>query len=641
MNKFCCLVVSFILFSCIFVQAQEYLQPSQGIKLPDTSSVSSDTTQKSVSESVLADTTIIVPLLDFKEVEIRDILNSLAKAYKLNLWLDPSIVGKTTVYFEKVPLNNILEFIIKENNLEYERTGDIIKLRAKKVIIAPIPQKIEYKDNLLSVDLKGMELDEVVRGLVKETKKNIVVEKGVSGKITGLLERIDFDKGLNALMSTNGFSVNKAENIYYIDKLEQTKGEKVRGGYSVTYNSGMLSLDVTNADLGQLLNEISNHANLDFFVYGDIQGRVSAQCKDLEVEDALRYLFKGTDYTFRKEKEIYFIGNKNMEGVTQTEFIPLKHLVADGVLELIPKELSSKATLKVVKEQNGIIAIGPYGTISDIKDFIEKIDHPPAQILIEALVVDYSKTDYREFGITANNYGLSSPENLKENYYPDVDVYTHGEEINKNIDKYSSQWKVNNIGHLSADFFVKLHALEQEGKANIRSRPQIATLNGHKAKIDVGTTQYYLLKTETTYAGNQPTTATQISQRFETIEASMSLSITPWVTSSQEIIVEIHPEFNTPQGSFDPNVPPTINHRILDSTVRLRDGETIVLGGLVQSLENQTIKKFPILGNIPIIGRIFQNRTTTKTNAELVIYLTPHIYYGGEGAVDVTGYEQK
>ena len=612
------MIIFCVLFMPFFLQAQE---PKQ----PDTS-----------NELLLADTTIIVPLVDFKEVEIKDILNSLAKAYKLNLWLDPSIQGKTTVYFEKVPLNDILGFIIKKNDLRWEKDGNIIR-----VMTPLIPQKIEYEDSLLSVDLKGMELNEAVRGLIKGTEKNIVIEKGVSGKINGVLEKVDFEKGLNALMSTNDFSVNKMDNIYYIDKVEQPKAEKVRGGYSVTYKSGMLSLNVTNADLGQLLNEISSRSNLDFFIYGDIQGRVSAQCKNLSVEDALKYLFKGTDYTFRKEEDIYFIGSKSMEGVTQTEFIPLKHLVADGVLDLIPKELSSKATLKVVKEQNGIIGIGPYNTISDIKTFIQKIDHPPAQILIEALVVDYSNTNYREFGITANNYGLSSPDNLKENYYPGVDVYTHGDEINKNIDKYSAEWKVNNIGHLPADFFVKLHALEQQGKANIRSRPEIATLNGHKAKIDVGTTQYYLLKTETTFASSQASPTTQVSQRFETIEASMSLSITPWVTSSEEIIVEIHPEFNTPQGSFDPNVPPTINHRILDSTVRLRDGETIVLGGLVQALENQTIKKFPVLGNIPIIGRIFQNRTTTKTNAELVIYLTPHVYYGAEGAVDVSKYDQK
>ncbi|HEX9917110.1 MAG TPA: hypothetical protein VGB16_05170 [candidate division Zixibacteria bacterium] len=145
------------------VQDQGQLKSSEEAKLPDTSSVPPDTIQEPSPEPILADTTIIVPLLDFKDVEIRDILNSLAKAYKLNLWLDPSIAGKTTVYFEKVPLNDILRFIIRQNNLEYERTGDIIKIRAKQVIVPAYAQRIEYKDNLLSVDLKGMELEEAVR----------------------------------------------------------------------------------------------------------------------------------------------------------------------------------------------------------------------------------------------------------------------------------------------------------------------------------------------------------------------------------------------------------------------------------------------------------------------------------------------
>lgn len=116
-TAFIVLMVFMVLFFCTSPQAQELkeskvrqLSASEDMRSLDASSVPSDTTHKPTPESVLADTTIIVPLLDFKDVEIRDILNSLAKAYKLNLWLDPSITGKTTVYFEKVPLNDILLF---------------------------------------------------------------------------------------------------------------------------------------------------------------------------------------------------------------------------------------------------------------------------------------------------------------------------------------------------------------------------------------------------------------------------------------------------------------------------------------------------------------------------------------------------
>src|SRR5690606_9442157 len=157
----------------------------------------------------------------------------------------------------------------------------------------------------------------------------------------------------------------------------------------------------------------------------------------------------------------------------------------------------------------------------------------------------------------------------------------------------------------------------------------------------IGTTQYYLLKTETVYNSGNSNYSSQVSQRFETVKADVTLKVTPWVTATQEIIVDIAPEFNTPQGQFDPDVPPTINHRTLHSRVRLRDGETIVLGGMIQTLENVQIDKFPLLGEIPILGRLFQNRRRSATEAELMIFLTPKIYYGSEGAVDISEYGKR
>jgi type IV pilus assembly protein PilQ len=279
---------------------------------------------------------------------------------------------------------------------------------------------------------------------------------------------------------------------------------------------------------------------------------------------------------------------------------------------------------------------GPIQSVNEIEHYIAELDSPPAQILIEALVVDYNITDRKDYGIRAAGFPLSDSTRQGHSYYPDIDVTGSGEQLNRDLQYWAEKFNITNIGTLPENFYVRLHALAREGKANIRSRPRIATLNGHEAKIDVGTTQYYLLKTETTYGVGQQTPTSQVTEKFQTIEASMSLTITPWVNASNEILVTIHPEFNTPQGSFNANVPPTINHRILDSNVRLRDGETIVLGGLIQTSENETIEKFPILGDIPVLGWLFKNKSKVKTNSELVIYVTPRIYYGSEGAVDIS-----
>lgn len=186
---------------------------------------------------------------------------------------------------------------------------------------------------------------------------------------------------------------------------------------------------------------------------------------------------------------------------------------------------------------------------------------------------------------------------------------------------------IQNLGRLPTDFFFRIQALSQEGVVNVRSRPQISTLNGHEASIEIGTTQYFILRS-TTPLQSPNQIVTQESERFETIEANVSLQITPWVSSSGEVTTEIHPEFNTPVGNFNSEVPPTINSRILDSTVRLKDGETIILGGLIQDSETVNYNKIPILGDIPLLGQLFRNRSHDTSKSELIIFITPHGFYG-------------
>ena len=121
--------------------------------------------------------------------------------------------------------------------------------------------------------------------------------------------------------------------------------------------------------------------------------------------------------------------------------------------------------------------------------------------------------------------------------------------MNKALDNLFGLGK---IVRLPDDFFARIRALSVEGRASIRSRPQIATLNGHTASLTIGTTQYYLLRSQTPYQ-SPSTVLLQQSQRFEKIEANVVLDITPWVSASGEITADIRPEFSAPVGEFDPD----------------------------------------------------------------------------------------
>ena len=597
--------------------------------------------KEALESEPLVDSTIIVPLIDFRDTKIIDIISVLAKANNLNIWVDQNIEKTATVHFKNIRLNDFLEFLISEYSLTYEKQDGVLKIyKTEPPPPSPPVQEISYDRGKITVDVADLELAELARRLSAISGNNVMVEKDTQGRVSGYIRDADFESGLTGFLHSNGFRLAKRGGIYFIQAIDKKKigdAQYIPGG--VTIDDGLISLNVNDADLKSLIDEIANKAGLELVSYGEIQGMVSARCNLLSPEEVFRYILRGTGLTYLKSDDIYFIGSTTMSELAASKLIRLKHLMASSVLEMIPASLSSKATFKTIKEHNAIMAIGPVEAIDEIEEYIVKLDHPPAQILIEALVVDYTYTDHYEFGIRARSFGFGDSIRPGDTYYPDIDYEADSDILNERIQELADRLSITNVGRLPANFYLKLNALAREGKANIKSRPIIATLNGHEAKIDIGTTQYYLLSTETTYGVGQQTPTSQVTQRFETIEASMSLVITPWVNASDEIIVKIHPEFNTPQGLFDPDVPPTINHRVLDSNVRLRDGETIILGGLIQATENISEEKFPILGDIPILGWLFRNRTKMKINSELVIYLTPHIYYGSEGEVDISKYE--
>jgi len=114
----------------------------------------------------------------------------------------------------------------------------------------------------------------------------------------------------------------------------------------------------------------------------------------------------------------------------------------------------------------------------------------------------------------------------------------------------------------------------------------------------------------------------------------MTLSVTPWVSGNDEVTMDIRPSFDVPGTSPSPEIPPTVNRRTLSSKVRVRNGEMIVLGGLIGESRTESMDKVPFLGDIPILSYIFSNRRTEKSKTQLMIYLIPHIYYGSERSID-------
>ena len=161
-----------------------------------------------------------------------------------------------------------------------------------------------------------------------------------------------------------------------------------------------------------------------------------------------------------------------------------------------------------------------------------------------------------------------------------------------------------------------LNLLIQNGKGRVLADPRITTISGRTATIRAGDSISIL----TTVGGGTGTVATTQLQTFQT---GVTLDITPIVTSNGEVSVALHPVVNSLSGFLN-NVP-QISTRDTQTQVHLHDNETLVIGGLIQESTTSQENKVPVLGDLPLVGRVFRNTNSTTTRNELIIVVTPHL----------------
>ena len=192
----------------------------------------------------------------------------------------------------------------------------------------------------------------------------------------------------------------------------------------------------------------------------------------------------------------------------------------------------------------------------------------------------------------------------------------------------------------------QMNYLIQNRKARVLANPKLLITNGQESTIDL--TQDYVEKVtseflSTTAAGSSGTTGAV--QRTYTIgsDQGIKVTLTPFISPEGYVTLNIKPEYATPAGEVrtasetgsGTDLQATLlSRRNLDlKNVRIKDGETLAIGGLIQENEQKTVKKIPVLGDLPVIGSAFRSSSTTKSKTELVIMITPKIINDGEGSV--------
>lgn len=581
-----------------------------------------------------------VASLSVRQAEVRDLLPALAMQHGVNLLLDPDVSGKVTLNLRKVRLRDVVRLLATDLSLDVVASGGMVRLRKSKEP-APSPEpppvcQVQVHEGLIRLDAQGASLDQVARALGEKAGINLVVRSEGGASVRLLLTGLPPRRLVSALAEAMGLEMREQGGVYLLQRpapaaSTSDAGTAASGVLRVWMESdSSVSIEAYQAPLASAVQALAEKVGVDVVVLGALTGQVTLRLQRSAPERILDFLFAGSEFTWWKREGAWVVGLAGSPGVANSELLVLKHVKAEDAMELIPQSIQKNAQLKLVKSHNGIMVLGSRESIEGLRAYLEHIDRPVPQILIEALVVDIDMDKVRNIGMRAF-LGKAGIGTNSRSIYPSVE---------QSFDAWDVDWAMKAAGlrdvvKLPDDFFLKVNALEQEKLLQVRSRPQISTLNGSEAKLAVGQTQYFLLNTETNFgSGAVAGSSTTTTQRFEKIEANVTLTVTPYVSGEGEITCEIAPDFSEPEGSFDAKTPPTINHRVLHSKVRLRDGETIILGGLVKESVNRIDDQVPLLGSIPFLGYLFKNRSSVKSRSQLMIFVTPHIYYGSDAQVD-------
>ena len=518
---------------------QKNLYPIQSIPVPDS---------------------IRIPILDFKNTDIRDVLRGLGIQYNVNIYIEPDVTGAVSLYLTDVSVKNAIDFVVKRNGYAYTVENGIIKVYKYKAPPPPPPPKpsvtFHSQNDLLDIDIKDLQVSELARLFIDSAGINVIADGSIDKQITARLVKMKPDKAVKALFESNGLAVAVSDGIYYVSN--QTWGGDDKGAessrlkrLSLTVKGGKVSIEVDNASLDQVVRSIATQSGMNIVIYDRLSGEISAKLNSIQIDDALRFLLQNTKFTFWKEKEIYFIGSREMNQQKTTIIIPLRHIMADeaSVSKVLPPSISSNAVVKFDKEHNSLIVIGSFDVVAQAKEFLEKIDNPVPQVLIEALVVDFNVNKIRDYGVSIFTQGAkdSSGSWLSEQFLPNIDLKPGRKRTERILNSIFKDLGIGQIVKLPENFRAAIQALETADVVKVHSTPQIATINGNQATITIGETRYYKLKKETQAPIDNQSTVIGTDERFEVIKFNTQLDVTPWVMDEGYVMVKIRPNLIFPE----------------------------------------------------------------------------------------------
>jgi type II secretory pathway component GspD/PulD (secretin) len=370
----------------------------------------------------------------------------------------------------------------------------------------------------------------------------------------------------------------------------------------------LFSLSIDDAEIRNVVESLAVQAGLSLVLPEDIAGRVTLRLRDVTWQTALDATLKAGGYAAIEKDGVLFIFNSS--GTLTAEIFELTFANAGELEKTVNKLVSSQGKVGIDERLNSIVVTDTASNLEQIRRAIGKLDRKAPQVMIEALIVNVKLTDKLKMGVDWTQLGTT------ENFYSQGLSITGGANPfgELNFSTTSGRWSIQGL----IDF------VQTNDDVRILANPKVLVLNSHTAIIKTVTEIPYQELSETSAGGNIGTTSFK--------EAGVKLEVTPQITADGFVIMNIKPEQSAQISTFtiENSDVPVIETRNTETTLRVRDGQTIIIGGLRERQPSVKESKIPILGDIPLIGALFRKVSTEMVESELGVFITPHIYTDGK-----------
>lgn len=531
----------------------------------------------SFSQQALAQTTAVMdekprdvnPLitaLDVRDLDVKDAVKLIAQKSGLNIAVGDTTQGRITVYLENIRARDALATVLQMSHAAFEDNAGLIQVISAQEYEAKYGRPFSQRVTTRLFHMKGMKAS-VAAALLERFKNQF-------GKVVA--------DDVSATVYVEDTPLKLAEIEEYLRDVDRPVASKT---FALSY-----------VEAGAIASHLAN-----MLTNGVGSVRTDKQSNKIFVTDTPQKIAEVADYL------------KEIDIQRKPRVFELSYAKVDEIAPVLKQYLTPDlGSLEVNKRSNQLIIIDTESKQNELAQIIVQMDHKEKEVLIEARIVQVVLKDEFRMGID----------------WDAVVKGAHGLEFKSTLGGVGSSRNGSvAIGTLSNDNYQGvIQALGNLNKSHVLSNPRIAVMNNEEARILVGTTKPCVTSTTTT-----TTSGPTVSEDVKFIDVGVKLHVTPTIHPDGYVTMKIRPEVSSAATYITTgqnNQIPIVDTSEVETTVQVKDGVTIVIGGLIKDEKTGQDSKVPLLGDIPLVGAAFRNTNHLKEKTEIVIFLTPRIISG-------------